>query len=259
MAGFLIEFRLQGYAKKYARWARTRVHREARRRGVRELRQPRFVPHITLFGQAETNNLQNVIREVERIGRKYTLVPLKLGVKRGKFQKLDANWLYLDVQPSPDLEQFRHELAQSLLSLEGTITCKPHDRKSKYKFHTSIGKYDPRDRDKFEGLFDYAETKCSLEIFKQCKASVFGRLFNIIKKYVFRVQENDPGINLHLLRVTILGRKSRIQREYDLVLKKLLSRREALSRYWWRKTIEQLKIELAQSREKRLPPKDSLL
>lgn len=255
MAGFLVQFRLQGYAKTYARWARTRVHREARRLRIRELRQPRFVPHITLFGQAKTNNLQNVIREVERIGRKYTLVPFKLGVKRGKFQKLDANWLYLDVQPSPDLEQFRHELAQSLLSLERMIydTCKPHDRKSKYKFHISIGKYDPRDKDKFEELFDYAETKCSLETFKQCKASVFGRLFNIIKKYVFRVQEDDPGINLHLLRVTVLGRGSRIQREYDLVLKKLLSRREALSRYWWRKTIEQLKIELAPPREKRLP------
>ena len=102
-ASFLIEFRLQGYAKKYAKWVRARVHREARRLGIRELRQPRFVPHITLFGQAETNNLQNVIREVERIGRKYTLVPFKLGIKRGKFQKRDANWLYLDVHPSPEL------------------------------------------------------------------------------------------------------------------------------------------------------------
>ena len=238
---FFIEFRLRGFAKKYAKWVRARVHREARRLGIKEFKQSRFIPHITLFGAAETNNLHKVINEVKSIGRKYTLVPFKLGVGRDEFQNPDANWLYLDVQPSPDLEQFRHELAQSLLSLEGTITCKPHDRKSKYKFHTSIGKYDPRDKDKFEGLFDYAETKCSLETFKQCKASVFGRLFNIIKKYVFRVQEDDPGINLHLLRVTVLGRKNRIHGEYDLVLGRLLSRRQALSRYWRRRSIEVLK------------------
>ena len=247
MTHFLIEFRLQGYAKKYANWALARTLREAKKRGVKKLKQPRFVPHITLFGPAETNNLKRVIAEVGRIGRKYTLVPFKLGVKRdefGKFQKPDANWLYLDVHPSPDLEQFRYGLAKSLLRLEKMIydTCRSHDHKSKYKFHSSIGKYDPRDNDKFEKLSDYAETKCSLETFKQYKASVFGRLFKVIKKYIFRVEEEeDPGINLHLLRVTVLGRGSRIQGEYDLVLKKLLSRREALSRYWWRKTIEKLK------------------
>lgn len=243
MAGFLVEFRLQGYAKKYARWARTRVRREAIRLGIRELRQPRFVPHITLFGGARTSSLRRVITEVERIGRKYTLVPFKLGVKRGEFQKEDAYWLYLEVHPSPDLEQFRWELAQSLRRLETRIsdTCQSHDRKPKYKFHCSIGKYNPRDSGKFEKLSDYAEAKCSLEAFKQHKASVFSRFFNIIKKNIFRVQEDDPGINLHLLRVTVLGRKNRIRGEYDLVLGKLLSRRQALSRYWRRRSIEVLK------------------
>jgi calcineurin-like phosphoesterase family protein/2'-5' RNA ligase len=211
---------------------------------MRRPRQLRFVPHITLFGGARTSNLRRVIAEVERIGLKYTLVPFKLGVKRGEFQKEDANWLYLDVHPSPDLEQFRWELAQSLCRLETRIsdTCQSHDRKPKYKFHCSIGKYDPRDSDKFEKLSDYAETKCSLEAFKQHKAPVFGRFFNIIKKYIFRVEEEDaPGINQHLLRVTVLGKGSRIQSEYDLVLGRSLSRREALGRYWWRKTIEKFR------------------
>ena len=252
---FSVQFRLQGYAKKYAKWARVRTLREAKKLGARKLRQARFVPHITLFGPAEAHNLRNVIREVERVGQKYTRVPFKLGVKRGEFQKEDVNWLYLDVQSSAELEQFRYELAQSLLSLERTIhdTCKPHDRNPKCKFHCSIGKYNPRNSAEFEKLSDYAETKCSLEAFRQRKVSVFGKLLNIIRKYIFRAEEeDDPGISQYLLRVTVLGRGSRIQSEYDLVLGKMLSRREALSRYWWRRTIEKFK-------ELRSPPREEHL
>ena len=252
---FLVQFRLHSYARKYAKWARARIHREARELGARRLRQARFVPHITLFGPAEAHNLRNVIREVERVCQKYTRVPFKLGIKRGEFQKEDANWLYLDVDPSPELEQFRYELAQSLLGLERTIhdTCKPHDRNPKCKFHCSIGKYNPRNNAEFEKLSDYAETKCSLEAFRQRTVSVFGKSLNIIRKYIFRAEEkDDPGISQYLLRVTVLGRRSHIQSEYDLVLGKMLSRREALSRYWWRKTIKKFK-------ELRSPPREEHL
>jgi len=241
MANFLIQFRIHGYAKEYAKWARARTLREAKKLRLRKLRQPRFVPHITLFGPAEAHNLGNVIREVEQIGRKYTLVPFKLGVKRGEFQQEDVNWLYLDVRPSPELEQLRHDLAQGVLRLEKRIyeTCQPYDHKPKYQFHCSIGKYNPRDKGRFEKLCDYAEAKCSLEAFKQRRVSLFGRLLNIVKKYGFGTEaEDDPGISQHLLRVTVLGRGGRIQSEYDLVLGRTLSRRQALSRYWWRRTIE---------------------
>lgn len=243
MAHFLIEFRLHGYAREYARWARGRTLREARRLGVRRLREPRFVPHITLFGAADAHNLRNVIREVERIGGKYACVPFKLGVKRGEFQVEDANWLYLEIQPSPELEQFRYDLAQRLLGRERVIhdTCPPYDRKPKYKFHCSIGKYDPRDGAKFEKLAEYAETKCSLEIFKQRQISLFSRLVNIIEKSIFKTERDAPGISQHLLRVTIVGTRRRIQSEYDLVLGRMLSRREALSGYWWRRTIKKFK------------------
>jgi len=255
MAQFLIEFRLHGYAREYAKWAKARTLREARRLGVRRLREPRFVPHITLFGPAEARNLRNVVREVERVGRKYTLVPFKLGIKRGEFQNEDVNWLHLDVQPSLELEQFRYELAQSLLRLERRIydTCQPYDRNPKYKFHCSIGKYEPRHSGRFEKLADYAETKCSLETFKQRKASLFGKLLNIIERYIFKAEERgDRGVSQNLLRVTVLGRGSRIQSEYDLVLGRMLSRREALSAYWWRRTIEEFK-------ELRSPPPEEHL
>ncbi len=246
LTAFLIEFRLSGYARRYAYWARERVLREARRLGVKRLPESRFVPHISLFGNAETSSLPKVISELEMIGRKYTLVPFKLGVKRGEFQRPDANWLYLDVQPSLSLEQFRYELAHSLIRLERRIadTCRPYDHDYKFRFHCSIGKFDPAPRYKrpFEELCDFAETKCTLEAFRLHNASVFGKLFKIIKKYFFRLEEeDDPGINQHLLRVTVLGRRSRIQGEYDLVLKRLLNRREALSKSLWQETINKLR------------------
>jgi 2'-5' RNA ligase len=242
MADFLIEFRLHGYAKEYAKWARAQTLREARRLGVRRLPEPRFVPHITLFGAAEAHNLRNVIRVVERVGQKYTLVSFKLSVKRGEFQVEDANWLYLHIRPSPELEQFRYDLAQGLLRRGKVMydTCPPYDRKSKHKFHCSIGKYDPTDSANFEKLAEYAETKCSLETFNQHQIPLLGKLVSIIEKNIFRTEEKAPGISQHLLRVTVL-KGSRIVTEYDLVLGRMLSRREALSGYWWRRTIEKFK------------------
>jgi calcineurin-like phosphoesterase family protein len=259
MAHFLVEFRLRGYAKEYAKWARARTLREAHGLGVRRRRQPRFVPHITLFGPAETHNLQNVLREVERVCQRYTRVPFELGVKSGEFEKEDANWLYLDVDPSPELEQFRYELAQSLLGLERTIqdSCKPYDRNPKCKFHCSIGKYSPRNNAEFERLSDCAEIKYSLEAFRRQRASAVGKLLNIIRTYILGAKgEDDAAISQYLIRVTVLRGRSRIQSEYDLVLGRMLSRREALSRHWWRKTIEKFKELQSPPREERLSVSD---
>jgi hypothetical protein len=78
-------------------------------------------------------------------------------------------------------------------------------------------------------------------------------LLNIIERYIFKAEERgDRGVSQNLLRVTALGTGSRIQSEYDLVLGRMLSRREALSAYWWRRTIEEFK-ELRSS-----PPEEHL-
>lgn len=255
---FFVEFRLRGYAKKYANWASARALRESKKLGLKKIENKKFVSHITLFGPARTNNLGRVKAEVEKISRKYTLIPFKLG-GFDTFQNQDANWLYLNVQPFPDLEQFRYDLAQSLCSLENVIsnTCSPFDRNLKFKFHSSIGKFAPRNRDKFEKLFDYAKTECNLEEFRQHNASVFSKLLNLLKKLIFSHKEDSLQMNQHLLRVTVLGRKSHIQFEYDLVLKKILSRREALGGYWWKKTIEALKTELSPPKEEHLSVSDA--
>ena len=249
---FFIEFRLRGFARQYARWVQTRIHQEARRLRIKELARPRVL-HMTLFGDARTNSMKRVIAEVERTCRKHTLVPFKIGGFHS-FRNPDANWLCLDVEPSPELEQLRYELAQNLIKSERMIhdTCQSFDHGQKFEFHYSVWKYAPRDKDKFERLVNFAETKCNLETFRQYKAPIFQKLVNVIKRYVFRIEEeSNPNISLCLLRVTVLERGSRIQREYDLVLKKLLSRREALNRYWYRRSVERLLELLDSSKEQK--------
>ena len=116
MAAFFIEFRLHGYAKEYAKWVKSRAHSEAKRLGIKRLKEKKEVPHITLFGQAETDDIKGVISRVGIIGHKYTLVPFRIdgfGRFYGKIRKV----LYLDVDPSKKLKQFRWELAQSLLEI----------------------------------------------------------------------------------------------------------------------------------------------
>jgi 2'-5' RNA ligase len=232
---FYVDFRFHGYSKEYAKWAISRVHREAKRLGIRGQRP---LPHISLFGPAETNSLRRVIADVERIGRKYTLVPFKID----GFSRFDepSKVIYLDIDPSPELEQLRQELAESLIRISKGYAV--WDTKQRYKFHSTIGMFDTHDDSKFDQLYTYAENHCRLENFRQHKASIVGKLVNIIKKYVLRMEEEEEGIRQYLLRVTILGKGSRIQCEYDLLLKRSLSRRKALSRYWWRKTIERLRV-----------------
>lgn len=257
MTDFIILFRLKGYAEEYARWVNVRINREAKRLKIRRLKH-RFKPHITLFYRAKTHNLKGVVANVGKVGRRYSLVPFKMG-GFDQFQNPDGYWLFLKVHPSVELEQLRYELAQSLLGSDRMInnTANDHDREARYKFHCSIIRCDPRDpriKEKFAKLVEYAETKCTLENFRQHRASVFGKLINIIKKYILGAEAADPNIHLHLLRIRVSGKG---KREYDLVLKKLLTGRNVWSRYWHRRSIEALKTELSPPQEDRLTLQDA--
>lgn len=237
---FFIHFRLHGFAKQYANWANSRIQREARRLKMRRPRQHKFKPHITLFGPATTQRLKEVMVSVARTGEKHTLVPFQLG-GFDQFRNTDAYWLYFKVKPSEELEQLRYDLAQILLMSDRSIlkTCELYDHRPHYKFHSSIGKYDPRDKYKFERLVAFAENECTLEKFKWNKTPLFLRLLKTIKKVFFKINdESDPNIHLHLLRIVVSGKG---RREYDLVLKKVLKGRDVRSRYWRRKSIEKLK------------------
>lgn len=203
MANFLIEFRMQGYAKEYAKDIVYSVANKFRVKGVVGRK---VVPHISLYGPGKIDDIGKVVSAVKRVGRKYTLVPFKIR-GFGYFDK-PHKVIYLDISPSKELEALRWELSQELRKVS---SCQSQDRHSstKFKFHGTIA-------------FKDVDNK-------------FNRIWSYIKN------REEPDINQYLLRITVIGARGRIVCEYDLVLKRLLNRREALSKFWWRETINRLR------------------
>ena len=75
MANFLVEFRLHGYAKAYAKDV---VYCVAKKFGVRGVTGKKVVPHISLYGPGKIDDIGKVVSTIKRVGRKYTLVPFKI-------------------------------------------------------------------------------------------------------------------------------------------------------------------------------------
>jgi len=205
---FFIEVRLlPGYAKYYAKNLSEDIARKFKVRGAMKVKgagRRGAIPHIALYGESQTNDIRKVVSEVERIGRQYNPIPFKI---RG-FDYFDKEHkvIYLDIEPSPELERLRWELAQSLSKIS---IPKPQDTKRKFEFHLTVA-------------------------FKD-----IDKKFNKIWDYVKSIEE--PDINQYLLRITILRGNRSILCEYDLVLKRLLNRREALNRALCRATINEWK------------------
>ncbi|MFW6105530.1 MAG: 2'-5' RNA ligase family protein [bacterium] len=201
MAGFLVEFRMHGYAKQHAKGI---VYSVAKKFKVKGATRKKVVPHITLYGPGKTNDIRKVVSAVERVGSKYTLVPFK--VKGFGYFNKTPKVIYFDISPSQELENLRWELSQELRKVS---TGQPWDRQRRHSFHATIG-------------------------FKDIDAK-FNKIWSYLKS------KEEPNINQHLLRITVIGSGSKIVCEYDLLLKKLLYRKEALSKYYWRKTLNRLR------------------
>ena len=156
---------------------------------------------MTLYGPSQTTNIHKVLTAIEKIGKRYTLVPFKVE-GFGWFDGKGGKAIHAGITASHELEKLRQELAEELSKIS---TPQPWDARRDYKFHTTIAF---RDIDqKFNQIWHYLMIK------------------------------EAPYINQHLLRITVLDRDSKILREYDLVLKRWLNRRQALSRHWWHRTI----------------------
>ncbi len=202
MDSFLIEFRLSGYAKKYSQRLISEVARKFRVRGMQDK-----VSHITLFGPFTTKEPQRVAKAVREVCRKYGFVAFRF--KGFNFFNNPRNKvIYLDIDPSDKLKSLRYELAQRLLPI--THTKSSQDRKStdKFYFHSTIA-------------------------FKD-----IDHKFNQI--WTFLKSQKQPCINNFLIRVTIIKR-GRIMYEYDLLQKRLLNRRQALSRVVFRDTVHEIR------------------
>lgn len=198
MSRFLIEFRLHGYVKDYTKEL---MYAVAKRFKVKGVTGKKAVPHITLYGPSTTNDIKRVASEIERIGRRYTLVPFTIK-GFGYFNKQLGKTIYLNIAPSPEMEELRWELAQRLSKISVSL---PKDLQPSFQFHATVA-------------FRDIDIK-------------FHKILSYIKK------REEPNINQHLLRITILDSESKILYEYDLILRKMLNRRQALSKYWWQKTV----------------------
>jgi hypothetical protein len=157
-----------------------------------------------LYGPGKTEDIRKVISAVEKVGRKYSLVPFK--VKGFGYFDKTPKVIYFDISPSKELEDLRWELSQELRRVS---TGQSWDSRRNHSFHATIA-------------FRDIDTK-------------FNKIWSYLKS------REKPDISQHLLRITVIGTRGRIVCEYDLVLKRLLNRREALSKFWWRKTINRLR------------------
>jgi len=201
MANFLIEFRLHGYAKEYAK---DTVYSVAKKFRVRGITRKKVVPHISLYGPGRTDDIRKVISAVEKVGRRYSLVPFK--VKGFGYFDKTPKVIYFDISPSKELEDLRRELSQELRKVS---TGQSWDSGRNHSFHATIAFHDIDT--KFNQIWYYLKSK------------------------------EQPNIKQHLLRITVIGKGRRIVCEYDLVLKRLLNRRQALSKFWWRRTMNRIR------------------
>lgn len=189
------------------KYAKQLIHEVAKKFRVKGVTRNRAVPHITLFGPFTTKQERKVVLEVVDIGREFSLVPFI--VKDFNYFDKEHKVIYLDIDPSAELKELRRKLAQKLGKISDS---RPWDDKKQFQFHSTIAFRDI-DR-KFSGIWEYIKDK------------------------------EEPNIKQHLLRITIIKGK-RILYEYDLILKKLLNRKQALSGYWLKKTIKNYKDYMA--------------
>ena len=192
---------MHGYAKEYAKDV---VYSVAKKFRVKGVTRKRVVPHISLYGPGRTNDIRKVISAIEKVGRRYTLVPFKIK-GFGYFDKT-PKVIYFDISPSQELEELRRELSRELRKVS---TGQSWDNRKKHSFHATIA-------------------------FRDIDAK-FHKIWADLKS------KEEPDIHQHLLRITVLHGGGRIACEYDLMLKRLLNRKEALSKYWWRRTINRLR------------------
>ena len=206
MARYIIEFRFHGNAKKYTKRL---IYEIARKFGIKGVTRKKAIPHITLFGPFTTRYEEKMVSEIINVAKKYTLVPFK--VKGFNFFDNATNKvIYLDTEPSEELKQLRFELSNRLRKITNTKSSQDRKNKNKFHFHATIA-------------------------FKDIDKK-FSQMWGYLKK------KEEPNINQYLLRITIL-KSGKILCEYDLLLKRRLSRIQAPSKRIYKQTIDILQKE----------------
>lgn len=171
------------------------------------------VPHLTLYGSFQTNDTDQVIEVVEHLGKNHEGISYVID----GFKQLDGDKgkvIYFNVVPSEDLTTFRYDLSNKLRKFAPSI--KPFDYEKQFTFHITL-------------CFKLSEDEAKR-----------------VMSYLTEPPKNNPEYRplgqfyfpFNALRLTFLGNDRRIICEYDMMQKKILSRREAKSENTWKKTFE---------------------
>ncbi|MFH1257325.1 MAG: 2'-5' RNA ligase family protein [Candidatus Micrarchaeota archaeon] len=191
---YLIQFRLFGDSKRFA----SEISKDISRRfGIKQAARRGHPAHVTLFGPFSSEDEKNLTIEFGSFCKKLGLIKYRLS----GFDNIDKEVIFLDVEPSEDLKEMRHNLAQHFMKF--TRGYPIWDAGRDFIFHTTLTKD-------------------------------FGNKFNQIWSHLSKV--HAPKFDQYLLRITLL-RRGRILSEYDLIQRKMLDREAALSREELRRTI----------------------
>ena len=165
--------------------------------GVKGATRHRVVPHITIAGPLSTNDEKKLVKEVKNVVKKHDLVEFRID----NFGNFGDNVIHVNILPSPELIEMRQKIVENL---EKFCRLQDHDYVPNYKPHATLAMKD------------------------------ISRKFDKIAEFLDSWK--IPNISQHVLRVTII-KDSRILCEYDLILGKMLERREALDREVFKKTM----------------------
>ncbi len=197
MTHYLIEFRFFGKAKGEAKSLIWEINKKFR---IRPPHRP--VPHVSLAGPFNTRNQRNLVSDFKGLCKKHGVMGFKV-VGYNTFE--DNRVVYIDINPSDQLDKFRWELARAI---KPYCYLKSYDLERKFHFHATIA------------------MKLSPSKFKA------------VKKYISK--KPKPNYKHILLRAAII-KNSKILYEYDFMLKRLFNRNEAKSRAILTQTFDRLK------------------
>jgi 2'-5' RNA ligase len=198
---YLIEIRIMGDIKETARKLIYDVYNKFHVRGAVKHRP---VPHISLFGPFSARSINDVINVIGEVGSEYSELPYQVnGFDYFELKKkflfittsVKKNVIYLNIEPSEELQEFRYNLAQKLLKITDSVSI-DKDSKKKFQFHATIAMKD------------------------------IHRKFDVIWDYLKNYEMKSSGM---CYRITLV-REGKIMYEFDLKTKRLLNRSQAIGK-----------------------------
>lgn len=178
------------------------------------LRYKRIIPHMSIYGpNVKFSSLRNIASTIEQVAKRHNLLPFLIdGYDHSKSDK--GNVISLRVVPSKELTSFRKELCKELSKVAPSkeIWDTENDR---FWFHITLS------------------LKMSDSLFEKVWSTIHQPLFQDSRGFTIP----NPYLPMDGIRIACLNDMRKIQFEYDLLQKKMLTRAEALGRSEWQKTL----------------------